>query len=91
VPKNVPDPNFVTYYALKSNFKPALNYDYPVFDLSFAGALLLDVASVKKDDFFAANALMRERCNGAYLTCPDKRLLDAYQNEIFHTLGVLHD
>jgi phosphoglycerol transferase MdoB-like AlkP superfamily enzyme len=91
VPKSVPDSNFVTYYVLKSNFKPALKYDYPVFDLSFAGALLLDVAGVKKDDFFAANALMRERCNGAYLTCPDKRLLDAYQNEIFHTLGVLHD
>lgn len=91
VPKTVPDSNFVTYYMLKSNFKPARAYNYPVFDLSFAGALLLDVAGVKKDDFFAANALLRDRCNGAYLTCGDKRVLDSYQNFIFHQLGVLHD
>ena len=90
-PKTVSDPNFVTYYMLKSNFKPALSYDYPALDLSFAGALLLDVAGVKKDDFFAANALMRERCDGFYLNCTDKRLLDSYQSYIFHQLGVLHD
>lgn len=90
-PKVVSDPNFVTYYMLKSNFKPAHNYDYPALDLSFAGALLLDVAGVKKDDFFAANALMRERCDGFYLNCTDKRVLDSYQNYVFHQLGVLHD
>ena len=61
-PKAVSDPNFVTYYMLKSNYKPARSYDYPELDLSFAGSLILDVAGVKKDDFFAANALMRERC-----------------------------
>jgi hypothetical protein len=91
VPKAVPDSNFVTYYMLKTNFKPARAYDYPVFDLSFAPSLLLDVAGVKKDDFFAANALMRERCNGAYLTCGNKPLLDAYQNFVFHQLDVLHE
>jgi phosphoglycerol transferase MdoB-like AlkP superfamily enzyme len=91
VPKSVADPNFVTYYMLKSNFKPARNYDYPVFDLSFGGALILDIAGLKKDDFFAANALMRERCGGFYLNCTNKPVLDAYQNFIFHDLGVLHD
>jgi len=91
VPAEVEDPNYVTYYMLKSNFKPARTYDYPVFDLSFAGALLLDVAGLKKDDFFAANALLRERCNGFYLNCKNKPVLDAYQNFIFHDLGVLHE
>jgi len=90
-PKAVSDPNFVTYYMLKSNYKPARSYDYPELDLSFAGALILDVAGVKKDDFFAANALLRDRCNGFYLNCTDKRVLDSYQNYIFHELGVLHD
>jgi len=90
-PAGVADPNFVTYYMLKTNFKPAQRYDYPIFDLSFAGALILDIAGIRKDDFFAANALLRERCNGAYLTCTNKPVLDAYQNFIFHRLGVLHD
>jgi len=90
-PKAIGDPNFITYYMLKSNYKPARSYDYPALDLSFAGALILDVAGVKKDDFFAANALLRERCDGFYLTCADKRVLDSYQNYIFHQLGVLHD
>jgi hypothetical protein len=90
-PAAVSDPNFVTYYMLKSNFKPARNYDYPALDISFASGLILDVAGVKKDDFFAANALMRERCEGFYLNCTDKRVLHAYQNYVFHELGVLHD
>jgi phosphoglycerol transferase MdoB-like AlkP superfamily enzyme len=91
VPNAVTDPNFVTYYMLKTNFNPARSYDYPVFDLSFGGALILDIAGVKKDEFFEANALMRERCNGFYLNCAKKPLLDAYQNYIFHDLGVLHE
>jgi phosphoglycerol transferase MdoB-like AlkP superfamily enzyme len=90
-PKAIGDPNFITYYMLKSNYKPTHSYDYPALDLSFAGALILDVAGVKKDDFFAANALMRERCDGFYLNCANKRVLDSYQNYIFHQLGVLHD
>ena len=91
VPAAVTDPNFVTYYMLKSNFKPARSFDYPVFDLSFGGGLILDVAGIKKDDFFAANALLRERCHGFYLNCANKPVLDSYQNYIFHDLGVLHE
>jgi Sulfatase len=91
VPNAVADANYVTYYMLKSNFKPARTYEYPVFDLSFAGALILDVAGIKKDDFFAANALLRERCRGLYLTCPNKPVLDSYENFIYHDLGVLHE
>jgi len=90
-PKTIIDPNFVTYFMLKSNYKPARSYDYPALDLSFAGSLILDVAGVKKDDFFAANALMRERFDGFYLNCANKPVLDSYENYIFHQLGVLHD
>jgi hypothetical protein len=38
-PKAIGDPNFITYYMLKSNYKPVRSYDYPALDLSFAGAL----------------------------------------------------
>jgi phosphoglycerol transferase MdoB-like AlkP superfamily enzyme len=91
VPPSVPDPNYITYYMLKSNFKPARSYAYPALDLSFAGALILDVAGVPKDALFQANALLRERCHGAYLDCADKRLLDAYHNYVFYELEALHD
>lgn len=91
VPAAVPDSNFITYYMLKTNFKPARDYSYPVLDLSFAGGLILDVAGIKKDAFFQANALLRERCDGEYLDCKDKPLLDSYRNYIFYQLQVLHD
>jgi phosphoglycerol transferase MdoB-like AlkP superfamily enzyme len=91
VPKEVPDANFITYYMLKSNYKPAREYSFPVFDLSFGGALIMDVAGVRKDEFFQANALMRERCRGIYLDCKDKRLLGAYHNYIFQHLQAVHE
>jgi phosphoglycerol transferase MdoB-like AlkP superfamily enzyme len=90
-PPSVPDANFITYYMLKSNFKPAREYSYAALDLSFAGALILDVAGVPKDALFQANALLRERCHGAYLDCKDQRMLDSYHNYVFHELGALHD
>lgn len=91
VPASVPDDNFITYYMLKSNFKPAHKYSYPALDLSFTGALMLDVAGIPKDAFFQANALMRERCGGRLLDCPDKPLLHAYQNFIFGPLHAVHE
>jgi len=91
VPKEVPDANFITYYMLKSNYKPAHDYSYPALDISFAGALMLDVAGVAKDEFFQANALMRQRCHGMYLDCTDKRLLGAYDNYVFQHLHAVHE
>ncbi len=91
VPASVPDANFITYYMLETNFQPTRKYDYPVLDLSYAGGLILDVAGIKKDPFFQANALLRQRCNGAYLDCPDKPLLDTYKNYVFHQLGDVNE
>lgn len=91
VPPSVPDSNFITYYMLKSNFKSAREYSYPELDLSFAGGLILDVAGIKKDVFFQANALLRQRCDGALLDCTKTALLDSYQNYIFYQLDDLHD
>jgi phosphoglycerol transferase MdoB-like AlkP superfamily enzyme len=93
--KNLPatdgDPNYITYYMLKTNFKPAHQYGEREMDLSFAPSLILDVAGIKKDTFFQANALMRERCEGFYLNCKKTDVLDSYQNYIFYQLGMLHD
>ena len=51
----------------------------------------MDIAGVHKDEFFAANALMRERCHGMYLDCKDKRLLDSYHDYIFQHLQAVHE
>ena len=91
VPANVVDPNYVSYYMIKTNYKPARQYVFPALDLSLAGALILDIAGVKKDVFFQANALLRERCNGTYIDCKDKPLVDTYHEYIFQRLGALHE
>jgi phosphoglycerol transferase MdoB-like AlkP superfamily enzyme len=91
VPVSVVDSNFVTYFMLKTNYKPARSYDYPAMDLSFSGSLILDVAGVKKDAFFQASALLRERCDGAYVDCKNKPLLDSFNNFIFQRVGALHE
>lgn len=95
IPKTAPpaalDPNFVTYFMLKTNYKPAREYAYPTLDLSLAGALILDIAGVKKDAFFQANALLRERCKGAYADCRNKPLVDSYHQFIFQQTGDLHE
>lgn len=93
--KNLPeadgDPNFITYYMLKTNYPTPRNYGDQEMDLSFAPSLILDVAGVKKDAFFEANALMRERCAGFYLNCAKKMILDSYHNYIFYQLQALHE
>ncbi|HEX6833841.1 MAG TPA: sulfatase-like hydrolase/transferase [Rudaea sp.] len=95
IPKQVPswiaDSNFATYYMLKTNYRPTRSYAYPQLDLSFAASLILDVAAAKKDTFFQANALLRERCHGVYRTCQNKKVLDSYHNYIFQTLGAVHE
>jgi phosphoglycerol transferase MdoB-like AlkP superfamily enzyme len=91
VPAAVADPNYVTYYMIKTNYKPARQYTFPALDLSFTGSLILDIAGVKKDVFFQASALLRERCDGAYIDCKDKPLVDSYHDYIFQRVGALHD
>ncbi len=91
VPPSVPDSNFITYFMLKTNYKPARTYRYEALDLSFAGSLILDIAGIPKDAMFQANALLRERCKGAYLDCENQPMLDSYHNHIFHELNVLHE
>ncbi len=91
VPASVDDPNFITYFMLKTNFKPPRTYTYDAMDLSFAGSLILDIAGVKKDDAFQANALMRDRCKGYYLDCANQPMVDSYHNRLFHDLNVLHE
>jgi phosphoglycerol transferase MdoB-like AlkP superfamily enzyme len=91
LPKSDGDPNFITYYMLKTNYPPAHKIDEAEMDLSFAPSLILDMAGVKKNAMFQANALMRERCGGFYRNCSKKEVVDSYHNYIFYQLNAVHE
>ena len=94
--KNVPKQaiahsNWVTYYMLKTNYAVRRRLDYPILDIAFLGSLLLDVAGIPKDEFFQANTLLRERCDGRYLDCEDVRTVASYHDYIFTRLDDLRE
>jgi len=92
VPKEAgPNPHWVTYYMLKSNFPVRRRYEYPALDIAFLGSLVLDVAGIPKDDYYQANTLLRERCKGRYLDCKDTRLVASYHDYIFRHLDDLRE
>jgi phosphoglycerol transferase MdoB-like AlkP superfamily enzyme len=96
IPKQVPSeagPNssMVTYYSIKANFPVRRKFDYPVLDIAFLGALVLDVAGVPKDAFYQANTLLRERCKGRYLDCKDINMVASYHDYVFNTLKDLRE
>ncbi len=96
IPKSVPKEarrtsNWITYYMLKSNFPVRRKFDYAVLDIAFLGSLLLDVAGVPKDAFYQANTLLRDRCKGLYLDCPDAKMVTSYHDYVFTKIGDLHE
>lgn len=88
LPVRVADPKMVTYYMLKGFNMRVQHVDYPVLDIAFLGSLLLDTAGLRKDAFFDANALLRERCRGHDVDCRDAALLRSWRADVF---GDLHD
>jgi phosphoglycerol transferase MdoB-like AlkP superfamily enzyme len=91
IPKDLTDSNKVTYYMLKSNFVPHEKFDYPVLDIIYLGGVLLDVADLRRNDYYEANTLLRERCKGRYFDCAKPKLLDSYHAYVFETLHALKD
>ncbi|HJU39010.1 MAG TPA: sulfatase-like hydrolase/transferase [Tahibacter sp.] len=91
VPPGVSDPTKLTYYMLKSNFPLRKKIDFPVLDIIYLGSLLLDVADLNKDDFYEANALLRDRCKGRYFDCADPKILESYHDYVYGTLHALKD
>ncbi|MGH8211737.1 MAG: sulfatase-like hydrolase/transferase [Rhodanobacteraceae bacterium] len=89
LPLQIANPQVATYYMLKGfGLKLLPRFDYPVLDIAFVGSLLLDAADLRKDSFFTANGLLRERCKGQYLDCRNLAALDSYRADVF---GPLHD
>ena len=92
VPKEAgPNSSMVTYYSVKSNYPVRRKFDYPVLDIAFLGALVLDIAGVPKDAFYQANTLLRERCKGRYLDCKDTNMVASYHDYVFNTIKDLRE
>ncbi|TWT02859.1 LTA synthase family protein [Reyranella sp. CPCC 100927] len=86
--------DFVTYFNIqaggglpRSGYRLALAY--PVLDIALLGGLIIDVAGLPKNPYFAANIRLRERCEGLFIECADKETLSAYQQYIFDELGAV--
>lgn len=81
------DPQSITYFSLRSNLRtdPA-RHDFPILDLAFLGGTILEAAGLPKGAYFDANTLLRDRCSGHFLDCPDKRVLDSYLAFVFDRL-----
>ena len=62
-----------------------------MLDIIYLGSLLLDVADLRKDDFYEANTLLRDRCQGRYFDCPERSLLDSYHAYVYGKLHALKD
>jgi phosphoglycerol transferase MdoB-like AlkP superfamily enzyme len=92
VPKEAgPNSSMVTYYSVKTNYPVKRKFDYPVLDIAFLGALVLDIAGVPKDAFYQANTLLRERCKGRYLDCKDANMVASYHDYVFNTIKDLRE
>jgi len=83
----LPDPEYLTQFVLRDNMKPKINMEFEVFDLSLAGALILDRANLSPGPLFSANINMNRLSQGRLQDYPDKGLLNSYKHYIYHTLA----
>lgn len=77
----------VTYYRIDSNFDHPPVPHYSVLDLAYLGGMMLDVAGLPKSAYFEANTRLRERCDGRFVDCPDRAVMDSW---LAHVLGQLN-
>jgi len=78
----------LTYFMLKSNFDGPALPDYPMLDIAYLPAMVLQAAGLPEDPYFSALSSMETRCKGLYEDCPDKPLLKSYYAWTFEQLHV---
>jgi hypothetical protein len=59
-----------------------------MLDIAYLPGMVLQAAGLPLDPYFAAQKVLRERCDGRYDDCPDKALLASYHAWIFGRLHV---
>lgn len=76
-------PEYITDYALVDNQTKAKESAYPLTDIVFLPSMILERIGVPMGHFYQTQATMSRLSQGLYEDCLDKRLLRAYQNEIY--------
>jgi phosphoglycerol transferase MdoB-like AlkP superfamily enzyme len=90
-PALVPYRDYLTYYMIKSNVAGPPLPGYPMLDIAYLPGMVLQAAGLPLDPYFAAQKVLRERCDGRYDDCPDKALLASYHAWIFGKLHVYEE
>lgn len=76
-------PEYITDYTLVDNQVKDKEKALPLTDIIFLPSLILERIGVPMGRFYETTAAMKSLCQGLYQDCADKRLLKAYQNEIY--------
>ena len=76
-------PEYITDYTLVDNQVKTKEEALPLTDIIFLPSLILERVGVPMGRFYETTSTMKSICNGLYQDCADKRLLKAYQNEIY--------
>ncbi|MFC3652720.1 LTA synthase family protein [Dyella humi] len=87
-PALVPYQDYITYYMVKSNVPGAPLPTYPMLDIAHLPGMVLKAAGLPEDSYFSALSSLRERCDGLYADCVDKKLVKSYYGWIFNRLRV---
>lgn len=76
-------PEYITDYTLVDNQTKVKESAYPLIDIVFLPSMILERIGVSMGHFYQTQATMSRLSQGLYEDCQDKRLLRAYQNEIY--------
>jgi hypothetical protein len=82
------EPRYLTHFTVKGTSRaPMRAGPQQVLDVRFLGSLLLEHAGIPGDEFFAANAAMRQLCGGTLAGCPDPALAESYRAFVYRDLS----
>jgi phosphoglycerol transferase MdoB-like AlkP superfamily enzyme len=78
-----PEPDLVTQYQLRANYRSGLGEQPALLDIALLPSLIVDNSGLPTDPYFAAQTAMRRLCQGRLGDCPDTALVDSYKGHVF--------
>lgn len=87
----LPQPDYVTQYQLRANFRPLDPLDAPsLLDIALLPSLIADYAGLQRDPYFDALSAMRRLCAGKLEDCEDSALTQSFKAWVYRPeLGLL--
>jgi phosphoglycerol transferase MdoB-like AlkP superfamily enzyme len=78
-----------TKFSFQANFPIEAPEKYDSLDISFLGSMILEVANLAPDEYYAATTKLRKLCKGKYLNCENREAVLRYQDYILYGLGAI--